>query len=69
MEVKKSLRGLAQYEVPKKMVMIDQDFTIESGELTPTLKVKRRVIEQRYADKIEAVYAEAEGGARDIDGR
>jgi hypothetical protein len=35
-EVKKSLRGLAQYEVPKKMVMIDQDFTIESGELTPT---------------------------------
>ncbi len=68
-EVKKSLRGLAQYEVPKKMVMIDQDFTIESGELTPTLKVKRRVIEQRYADQIEAVYAEAEGGARDIDGR
>jgi long-chain acyl-CoA synthetase len=67
-EVKKSLRDLAQYEVPKKMVMIDQDFTIESGELTPTLKVKRRVIEQRYADKIEAVYAEAEGGARDIDG-
>lgn len=68
-EVKKSLRGLAQYEVPKKMVMISQDFSIESGELTPTLKVKRRVIEQRYADRIETVYREAEGGGHDIDGR
>lgn len=68
-EVKKSLRGLAQFEVPKKMIMLSQDFSIESGELTPTLKVKRRVIEQRYADQIEAVYAEAEGGAHDLDGR
>ncbi|MEE8477487.1 MAG: long-chain fatty acid--CoA ligase [Gemmatimonadales bacterium] len=67
-EVKKSLRDLAHYEVPKKMIMIDTDFTIESGELTPKLSVKRRVVEQRYADQIEALYAEAEGGAHDIDG-
>ena len=67
-EVKKSLRDLAHYEVPKKMIMIDTDFTIESGELTPKLSVKRRVVEQRYADQIEGLYAEAEGGAHDIDG-
>ncbi|MEE8267310.1 MAG: long-chain fatty acid--CoA ligase [Gemmatimonadales bacterium] len=67
-EVKKSLRDLAHYEVPKKMIMIDTDFTIEGGELTPKLSVKRRVVEQRYADQIEALYAEAEGGAHDIDG-
>ena len=67
-EIKKSLRDLAHYEVPKKMIMIDADFTIESGELTPKLSVKRRVVEQRYSDQIEAVYTEAEGGAHDIDG-
>jgi len=38
-------------------LLIETDFTIESGELTPTLKVKRRVVEQHYKDKIDAVYA------------
>jgi long-chain acyl-CoA synthetase len=68
-EVKKSLRGLAQFEVPKKMLLVDRDFTIESGELTPTLKVKRRVIEERHRDRIEALYSETEGGAHDLEGR
>ena len=67
-EIKKSLRGLAQFEVPKKMLLVDADFTIESGELTPTLKVKRRVIEERYRDRIDALYAESEGGAHDMGG-
>ncbi len=67
-EIKKSLRGLAQFEVPKKMLMVSKDFTIESGELTPTLKIKRKVIEERYRDQIEALYAEREGGAHDMDG-
>jgi long-chain acyl-CoA synthetase len=57
-EVMGSLRDLASFEMPKKIALIEEDFTIERGELTPTLKVKRRVVEEKYQDKIEALYAE-----------
>ena len=57
-EVKTTLRELASYEVPKKLLLLPRDFTVESGELTPTLKVKRRVVEQRNRPAIEALYAE-----------
>ncbi len=60
-EVKKSLRDLAQFEMPKKVVLIQNDFSIESGELTPTLKVKRRVVEKNYNAAIEAAYADRSG--------
>ena len=65
-EVKKSLRDLAQFEVPKKLLLVTEDFTVENGLLTPTLKVKRRAVEQRYANQIEALYAEPLGGEHDI---
>ncbi len=55
-EVMGSLRGLAKYEMPKKVLIIEKDFTVEDGELTPTLKVKRNVIEEKYRDKIETLY-------------
>ena len=51
-----SLRELAKFETPKKVVLIENDFTIEAGELTPTLKVKRRAVEKRYQDLINAAY-------------
>ncbi len=56
-EIKKTLRELAQYEMPKKFLILDQDFSIESGELTPTLKVKRRVVEKIHKARIEELYA------------
>ncbi len=56
-EVGSMLGDLAHFERPKKTVLLDQDFTIESGELTPTLKVKRRVVEKNYAKVIDATYA------------
>jgi long-chain acyl-CoA synthetase len=59
-EVMGTLRDLAKFEMPKKVVLIENDFTIESGELTPTLKVKRRVVEKRYAAMIDQVYGEAD---------
>ena len=59
-EVRKTLRDLAQYEVPKKLLLLDREFSIETGELTPKMSVKRRVVEQRYADQIERLYAEAD---------
>ncbi len=65
-EVKKSLRDLAKFEVPKKLLLVTEDFTVENGLLTPTLKVKRRAVEQRHAEGIEALYAEPAGGEHDI---
>ena len=47
---------LAQFEKIKKIALLEQEFTVESGELTPTLKVKRRVIDQKYGKVIDRLY-------------
>jgi long-chain acyl-CoA synthetase len=57
-EVRTTLRDLARFEVPKKLLLLSRDFSIEAGELTPTLKIKRRVVEQRHRAAIEELYAE-----------
>jgi long-chain acyl-CoA synthetase len=44
--------------MPKKVLLIPHDFTVEGGELTPTLKVRRRVVEEKYKSLIEAAYAD-----------
>jgi long-chain acyl-CoA synthetase len=67
-EVMDSLRDLAKFETPKKVVLLENDFTIESGELTPTLKVKRRVVEKRYKDLIDRAYAAGDTMAAAIEG-
>jgi long-chain acyl-CoA synthetase len=59
-EVERLTASLAQYERPKRFALLDQDFSYASGELTYTLKLKRRVIEQRYRDVIEKLYADVE---------
>ena len=59
-EMQKTLRELAHFEMPKKVLLLQRDFTVENGELTPTMKVKRRVVEKNYKDRIEALYAERE---------
>jgi long-chain acyl-CoA synthetase len=56
---------LARFETIKKFRLLAQPFTMDGGELTPTLKVKRRVIEERYGALLEEMYREtAEAGAR-----
>jgi long-chain acyl-CoA synthetase len=67
-EVMSMLKELAKFETPKKVVLLENDFTIESGELTPTLKVKRRVVEKRYKDAIDAAYAADDAIAAAIEG-
>ena len=66
-EVMSSLHDLAKFETPKKVVLLEKDFTIESGELTPTLKVKRRVVEKNYKDQIDAAYAAGDALAAAIE--
>jgi long-chain acyl-CoA synthetase len=58
-EVLRPLSDLAHFEVPKKVLLIEHEFSVERDELTPSLKVKRRVIDAHYKDQIDRLYAEA----------
>jgi long-chain acyl-CoA synthetase len=51
---------LASFEKIKKLALLPREFSLETGELTPKLSVKRRVVEQKYKDVIDRLY---EGGA------
>jgi len=51
-------QDLSQFERIKKVRILPREFTIESGELTPTMKVKRKVVEQRWRAEIEELYRE-----------
>ena len=53
--------GLNRWETIKDFRILDHDLTVESGELTPSLKLKRRVVEQRYQHVLDEMYA---SGAR-----
>ena len=57
--VKASLADLASFETPKKTAFLATAFTIEDGTLTPTQKVRRRSVEERYGALIESLYDEA----------
>jgi long-chain acyl-CoA synthetase len=59
-EVIGTLEKFAHFEKPKKIVLIEQDFTIDSGELTPTLKVKRRTVDRKFRALIDAAYTAEE---------
>ncbi len=59
-ELERLTAHLAQYEKPKRFALIEKDFTYAGGELTYTMKLKRRVIEQRYQDVIARLYADVE---------
>jgi long-chain acyl-CoA synthetase len=50
-------KDLAPYEQIRRFTLLGKEWSAESGEITPTLKVKRRVVEERYRDLIERMYA------------
>jgi long-chain acyl-CoA synthetase len=56
--IEAKMAGLPSYETVKKFFLLPRELTQESGDLTPTLKVKRRVVEKKYADQIESMYRE-----------
>ncbi len=59
-EIERLTAPLAQYEKPKRFALLDQDFTFANGQVTYTLKLKRRVVEEHYQDVIARLYADVE---------
>jgi len=57
-EIDRATPNLASYEKVKKIILLDREFEIEKGEITPTLKVKRNIIEKKYKAQIDALYEE-----------
>jgi long-chain acyl-CoA synthetase len=56
-------RNLARFEKLKKVLLVPDDFSPESGLLTPTMKLRRRAVEERYRNLIEQLYTEAEASS------
>ena len=57
-EVMEMVEPLAHYEKPKKIALLEHDFSLERGEMTPTQKVKRRVVDKHYKDLIDSLYVD-----------
>jgi long-chain acyl-CoA synthetase len=51
-------RDRSRFEQVKRFAVLSRDFTMELGEITPTLKLRRRAVQEHFADEIEALYAE-----------
>jgi len=58
-EVARLTDPLAQYERPKRFLLLDRDFAYEEGELTYTMKLRRRLVQERYQSEIEKLFADA----------
>jgi len=57
-EIDRMTPSLSSYEKIKKVILLERDFELEKGEITPTLKVRRRIVEEKYKDLIDALYRE-----------
>ena len=57
-EVDRATPNLASYEKVKKISLLDRDFEIDKGEMTPTYKIKRNIVEEKYKGIIDAMYKE-----------
>jgi len=54
-------RERSRFEQVKRFTVLPRDFTMEDGEITPTLKLRRRAVQEHFADEIDALYAEPRG--------
>jgi long-chain acyl-CoA synthetase len=57
-------KSLARFEKLKRVLVVADEFTADNGALTPTMKLRRRVVEDRYRRQIDDLYAQSESGTR-----
>jgi long-chain acyl-CoA synthetase len=50
--------NLASYEKVKKIILLNREFEIDKGEITPSMKVKRNIVEDKYSKEINKLYAD-----------
>jgi long-chain acyl-CoA synthetase len=55
--VYKQTHALATYEQVRRVIIVPNEFSQENGELSPSMKIKRRVVESRYGNEITRAYA------------
>lgn len=55
-EIERNMFNLASYEKVKKIILLERDFELEKGEMTPSLKIKRNIVEKKYKEKIDELY-------------
>lgn len=67
-EVDKVNKDLSPWETIKKFVLLEEPLTVEADELTPTMKVKRNVINEKFSDEIESMYEDEEDEKVDNEG-
>ena len=60
--VERANEKLARFEKMKRVILVPDEFTAENGSLTPTMKLRRRIVEDRYRRQIDEIYAQAEAG-------
>ncbi len=61
-EVEERMGNFAKYEKIKKFTVCDRLFELERGEITPSLKIKRKVVTENFKDTIDAMYNDTESG-------
>jgi long-chain acyl-CoA synthetase len=67
-QVEKCTPGLAQFERVKRIALLEREFGVESGELTLTLKPRRRLIEEKYKEIIDSLYEKSPAGVTAVGG-
>ena len=56
-EVADGCKDMPRFERIKKIALVDQDFSVDGGELTPTMKVRRKQVNEKYSSLIESIYS------------
>ena len=65
-EVKEKIKNFAGFEQPKRVIIVEDEWSVENGEITPKLSVRYKIVERRYRDWIEKVYAEEQEERKEV---